>query len=124
MLTEILSYGSAGASTQAGTEENKPKYSSTDSDIEKGPSLPDSEQRNVRSYHHQQNCQEHGDTKLLGALQSLCATVCHKWISTDPNLAGRFDKIASKICSEQGKPVVPFTFLVEEAGEILKKKNG
>nr|XP_034588090.1 uncharacterized protein LOC117850373 isoform X2 [Setaria viridis] len=122
VLTEILGCGSTEASTQAGTEENKPRYSAAEADLEGGPALPDNEKKNISSSHCQ-NGEEHGDSKLQEALLSLCATVCQKWISTDPDLARRFDEIASKICSEEGKPVVPFTLLVEEAGEILKKKN-
>lgn len=122
VLSEILGHGSTGASRQAETEENQPRYSGTDADLEEGSALPDNEQSNIHSSYWQ-NGEEHGGRKLQEVLISLCATVCQKWISTDPDQARQFDDIASKICSEQGRPVVTFTLLVEEAREILKKKN-
>ncbi|CAN6361235.1 unnamed protein product [Urochloa humidicola] len=122
VLTEILGCRSKQATTQAETEANLPRYSAVDADLEEGPALPDNEQRNIYSS-HKQNGEKHGDRKLPEALLSLCATVCQKWISTGPDLGRRFDEIASKICSEQGKPVMAFTLLVKEAREILIKKN-
>lgn len=122
VLAEVLGCGWTGAFTQAGTEANQPSYSATDADIEQGPALHDNGQASILSS-TQQNSEQHRDEKLHEVLLSLCATVCQKLISTDPDLARRFDEVASKICLEQGKPLMGFSLLVEEAREILKKKN-
>uniref|UniRef100_A0A0A8YZH9 Uncharacterized protein n=1 Tax=Arundo donax TaxID=35708 RepID=A0A0A8YZH9_ARUDO len=99
VIREILGCGSTSEEIQEATEAND---MTPVPDLEKGGVSKDHGQKNISSHHLQNR-----DNKLRKALLRLCCQWSRSY-ETD------FKKIASKICSEQGKTYESFKCLLIE----------
>ncbi|KAL6638444.1 hypothetical protein ACP70R_023939 [Stipagrostis hirtigluma subsp. patula] len=123
VLREILDYGSTGEETQAVIEPRNIQYFPARG-TGLGSASPSHGNGEENTSYRMQNGEKHEGSKLRKALIRLCNTIRDTWYSIDLSRTRELDEIAEKIRRELGKPEkMTFRKLVEEAEELLKKKN-
>ncbi|KAL6623633.1 hypothetical protein ACP70R_033512 [Stipagrostis hirtigluma subsp. patula] len=119
----VLDYGSTGEETQAVIEPRNIQYfPARGTGLGSASASHGNGEENTSS--RMQNGEKHEGSKLRKALIRLCNTIRDTWYSIDFSRTRELDETAEKIRRELGKPEkMTFKKLVEEAEDLLKKKN-